>query len=112
MKNDMNDTRFLKTISSLKPGFRDYVKSLDIEQLEIKERRLEKFMERSLDESLWIQMILCLKFWLDDDSASLEKTDIFIEKSVNTGFDLLDVKPLKSILDLGKFLFHEKIHMN
>lgn len=112
LKNDMNDTRFLKTISSLKPGFRDYVKSLDIEQLEIKERRLEKFMERSLDESLWIQMILCLKFWLDDDSASLEKTDIFIEKSVNTGFDLLDVKPLKSILDLGKFLFHEKIHMN
>ena len=112
LKNDMNDTSFLKTISSLKPGFRNYVKSLDIEQLEIKERRLEKFMERSLDESLWIQMILCLKFWLDDDSASLEKTDIFIEKSVNTGFDLLDVKPLKSILDLGKFLFHEKIHMN
>ena len=48
LKNDMNDTSFLKTISSLKPGFREYIKSLDIEQLEIKERRLEKFMERSL----------------------------------------------------------------
>ena len=29
----------------------------------------------------------------------------------DTGFDLLDVKPLRSIIDLGKFLFNEKINM-
>lgn len=110
-RNNKNN-RFLKTISSFKPEFLKFIKTLDIEQIDVKDNRLEKIMGKSLDESLWVQMILCVKFWLDDDSASLEKTDIFIEKSVNTGFDLLDVKPIKSILDLGKFLFHEKIHMN
>jgi hypothetical protein len=69
-------------------------------------------MDRSLDESLWVQLILCFKFWMDDDSAGLEKTDIFIEKSINTGFDLLNVQPLQSVIDLGKFLFHEKSQMN
>ena len=112
LKSDKKEMGFQKVISSFKPEFRKYVKSLDIEQLDVKDNRIEKFMERSLDESLWIQMVLCLKFWLEDESASLEKTDIFIEKSVNTGFDLLNVKPIKSILDLGKFLFQEKIHMN
>jgi hypothetical protein len=50
-----------------------------------------------------------MKFWLEDTSSSFEKTDIFIEKSVNTSFDLLDIKPLKSIIDFGKFLFKEKV---
>jgi len=65
-----------------------------------------------VEESLWVQLILCFKFWMEDDSASLEKTDIFIEKSINTAFDLLNVQPLKSVIDLGKFLFHEKMQMN
>jgi hypothetical protein len=53
-----------------------------------------------------------MKFWLDDTSPSFEKTDIFIEKSVNTSFDVLNIQPLKSVIDLGKFLFKEKMHMN
>ena len=51
-----------------------------------------------------------LKFWLEDTSESFEKTDVFIEKSINTSFDLLDTKALKSMLDLGKFIFKEKKH--
>ena len=112
LERDKNSPRFLKTISSVKPGYNKFIKSLEIEKLDLKEARIEKFIDKSLEESLWAQFILCVKFWMDDDSASLEKTDIFIEKSINTGFDLLNVKPLKSILDLGKFLFHEKINMN
>ena len=53
--------------------------------------------------------MMIMKFWLDDTSPSFEKTDIFIEKSVHAGFDLIDIKPLKSVLDLGKFLFKEKM---
>ena len=53
-----------------------------------------------------------MKFWIDDTSPSFEKTDIFIEKSINTSFDILDVAPIKSIIDFGKFIFKEKIHMN
>ena len=52
---------------------------------------------------------MTLKFWLEDTSSSFEKTDIFIEKAVNTSFDLISVQPIKSIIDLGKFLFKEKM---
>jgi hypothetical protein len=46
---------------------------------------------------------------MEDTSAAFEKTDIFIEKSVNTSFDVLNITPLKSVLDFGKFLFKEKM---
>ena len=49
---------------------------------------------------------------MDDTSPAFEKTDIFIEKSVNTSFDVLNVVPLKSIIDFGKFIFKEKMQMN
>jgi hypothetical protein len=53
-------------------------------------------------------MLFLLKFWMDDTSKGFEKTDILIEKSVNTVVDLLDTKPLESLFDLGKFLWKEK----
>ena len=112
LERDKTSPRFLKTVSYFKPEFLQYIQALDIEKLDFKGAQIEKMVGKSLDESLWIQMVICLKFWMDDDSASLEKTDIFIEKSINTGFDLINVQPLKSIIDLGKFLFHEKMNMN
>ena len=59
-----------------------------------------------------MQLLITMRFWMEDASPSFEKTDVFIEKTINTGFDLLDVKPLKSVIDLGKFIFNEKISMN
>ena len=112
LDRDSNSPRFLKTIAAIKPKYVEFIETLDIEKLDLKSARIEKMMGKSIDESLWIQMVLCFKFWIDDDSAGLEKTDIFIEKSINTGFDLLNVQPLKSVIDLGKFLFHEKSKMN
>ena len=46
---------------------------------------------------------------MDDDSDQGEKTDIFIEKSINTGLELLNTQSLNNIIDLGKFLYAEKI---
>lgn len=112
LDRDKNSPLSIKTISSIKPKYLEFIETLEIEKLDLKNAKFEKIMGRSLDESLWVQLILCMKFWIEDDSAGLEKTDIFIEKSVNTGFDLLNIQPLKSVIDLGKFLFHEKIHMN
>ena len=80
--------------------------------LDIKQEQLEKIQDNALKESAWLQLLLTMKFWLDDTSASFEKTDIFIEKSVNTTFDVLDIAPLKSVLDFGIFLFKEKFQMN
>lgn len=101
----------LKVLKELRSAFSDYIAELEIETLDLKQEKLEKLKDKSIKETSWTQFMLTLKFWMEDSSAGFEKTDMFIEKSVNTGFDLLDVKPLKSIIDLGKFLYKEKIQM-
>lgn len=107
-----NQLKSLQTLSELKKSFSSYIEGLNIETLDLKEERLEKLQQRTLKESAWFQLLVTMKFWIDDTSASFEKTDIFIEKSVKASFDLIDTTPLKSIIDLGKFLFKEKVHMN
>jgi hypothetical protein len=102
----------LQTMSELKRSFVKYIANLDIETIDIKQETIDKIQQKAIQESAWIQFVLTLKFWLDDTSASFEKTDIFIEKSVNTSFDILNIAPLKSVIDFGKFLFKEKMHMN
>ena len=107
-----NSLKGLKVLAGLKHHFTNYINELGIQMLDIKQEQLEKIQEKALKESAWLQLLLTIKFWLDDASPSFEKTDIFIEKSVNTTFDVLDVAPLKSVIDLGKFLFKEKFQMN
>ena len=102
----------LKTLTKLKHTFSDYFDTLDIETIDIKEKRLEQIQDKALQESAWIQLLITIKFWLDDTSASFEKTDLFIEKTVNASFDIIDIKPIKTVMDLGKFLFKEKFQMN
>ncbi|EGV43839.1 TetR/AcrR family transcriptional regulator [Bizionia argentinensis JUB59] len=99
----------LSSLSSLREAFKNYIDTLDIETIDIKEPRIVKLQDSAKQESFWIQLMMVMKFWLDDTSSSFEKTDIFIEKSIHAGFDLMDIKPLKSVLDLGKFLFKEKM---
>ncbi|MGO1751977.1 MAG: TetR family transcriptional regulator C-terminal domain-containing protein, partial [Psychroflexus sp.] len=69
-----------------------------------------KFLQRNKKiyaEGTWLQFLFLLKFWKEDDSASFEKTDVAIEKSVNTIFDILDNSALERVFDLGKFLYKE-----
>ncbi len=102
----------LKALKELKKSFSEYVEGLDISTLDLKQEKLEKIQERTLKETFWFQLLVTIKFWLDDSSKGFEKTDIFIEKSVNASFDLMDTTPIKSVLDFGKFLFKEKMNMN
>lgn len=106
-----NKLKGLALLSELKQSFAHYINELEIETLDIKEERINKLQRRALQESAWVQLLVTLKFWMNDSSPSFEKTDIFIEKSVNTSFDVLNITPLKSVIDLGKFLFKEKIPM-
>jgi hypothetical protein len=102
----------LLLLSELKSGFTDYYDGLDIETLDIQQEQIDSIQKKALRESAWVQFLLLLKFWMEDSSPSFEKTDIFIEKSVNTSFDVLNISPLKSVIDLGKFIVREKMHMN
>ena len=89
--------------------FLAFVDQLDLGGFEIKNKRIDDFKDNVVNESYWVQMLVTLKFWLDDDSADFEKTDLFIEKSIAASFELAQTKPLKSVVDFGKFLFKEKM---
>ena len=102
----------LKTLSKLRTSFIDYVETLNIKTIDFKEEKIEKAQKKIIGESAWIQLLITLKFWLEDESHGFEKTDIFIEKMLNTSFDIAANSSLKSIVDLGKFLYKEKMQMN
>ncbi|WP_298765970.1 TetR family transcriptional regulator C-terminal domain-containing protein [uncultured Polaribacter sp.] len=106
------DLKKLKNLKHLGKDFKTYVKNIGIEKIDLKEERLEKIQDKGIEESSWLHLLITMKFWLDDTSASFEKTDIFIEKSINARFDLMDIKPLKSIIDFGKFILKEKVNFN
>jgi len=112
LKEHKEHLKLLKSLTVLKKHFSNYIALLDIETIDFKQEQLEKIQKRGLKESAWLQLLITLRFWMDDQSPSFEKTDIFIEKSVKASFDLIDTTPLRSIIDLGKFIYKEKIHMN
>jgi hypothetical protein len=99
----------LKLLKGLKKVFTDFVDTLDIKTLDLNQERLENLQNRAINETAWLQFVMTMKFWLDDTSSSFDKTDQYIEKSVNASFDLIDNTPLKSIVDFGKFIFKEKL---
>jgi hypothetical protein len=71
---------------------------------------IDRFVDRAKGESFWAQLLFLIDFWRHDESEDLEKTDIAIEKSVKATMDLIDVTPIKSIFDLGKFIWKERIN--
>ena len=112
LNENCNKLENLRKLKGLRSKFLDYIDRLDIEVLQIKNKQLELLKDGIVQESYWVQLMMTLKFWLDDTSTSFDKTDIFIEKSINASFDLINISSLKSIVDLGKFLVKEKISMN
>ncbi|WFB69136.1 TetR/AcrR family transcriptional regulator [Chryseobacterium sp. WX] len=107
-----NDKLHLAKISNqLKETHRQFVKTLDFNDWEMIQKAkddLKNFHEKAREEALWIHLVSAIEFWKKDTSPSFEKTDIFIEKTIDTGFELMENEPLRKIVDLGKFLFKEK----
>lgn len=109
-KNDK--LKSLESLKELRAAFQHFIETLDFNLPNIKQETINKIQAKSVKESAWIHLLMTLKFWLDDTSPSFEKTDIFIEKSVHASLDLIDITPLKNVIDFGKFLFKEKMQMN
>ena len=108
LKEDKNKLKSLSKLTDLRKHFKQFFDTLDIEKIDLKQEKLIEFQEKTMSEMAWFQFLFTLKFWIEDTSLSFEKTDIFIEKSVNTSFDLMDIAPLKSLIDFGKFMWQEK----
>jgi hypothetical protein len=94
----------------LRTHYIQFVSGVISEEMLVKQEKLQNIQEKAIQESFWVQLVLTMKFWLDDSSPALEKTDIYIEKSINTAFELMNAFPLDSLFDFGKFLFKEKIY--
>lgn len=99
----------LNDFKEMRRHFKDFVRDIMETSTSELSTRVAKVAQPVFSEGAWIQFLFILKFWMDDTSKGFEKTDIIIEKSVNTVVDLLDTKPLESLFDLGKFLWKEKI---
>lgn len=112
LKENSTMLKGLMQLSGLRNGFKDFVSSIISDEYRLKQERFQDIQEKALQESAWIQLLMTLKFWLDDTSATFEKTDIYIEKSVKASFELMNTAPLESLIDFGKFLFKEKIQHN
>ncbi|EJL59807.1 TetR family transcriptional regulator C-terminal domain-containing protein [Flavobacterium sp. CF136] len=110
LKLNRNPLKNLVQLTLLRDSFKEYVSEILTDDYRIEQEKLQKFQEKGIQESAWLQLMLTIKFWMDDASAAFEKTDIFIEKSVNASFELMNVAPMNHLIDLGKFLFKEKIY--
>ncbi|QBO58893.1 TetR family transcriptional regulator C-terminal domain-containing protein [Chryseobacterium salivictor] len=115
--SDKNNLDHLKKLCTLKKEFQSFIKTLAISQPLMESQnenmaKIERFKNKGIEELYWGHFLTTLKFWIEDTSSNFEKTDIFIEKSVDTSFELFEIKPLKKLVDLGKFLFNEKIKNN
>lgn len=103
-----NQLKNLAQLSGLRHSFKKFINDITTDEFRIQQKKIQDIQEKALQESAWIQFLFTLKFWLEDESAAFEKTDIFIEKSVKLSFELMNTAPLNSLIDFGKFLFKEK----
>ena len=111
LKLEINSLHAIKKLNILRKKFLDFIDELDLGGHDLKNKHLDNIKNSVVNESYWIQLLATMKFWMEDDSADFEKTDLFIEKSIAASFELANTKPLKSVVDFGKFLFKEKISM-
>ncbi len=102
----------LRKLKHLKRQHQDFIHSLNIKNLDFLGKLpegLRKYQDKPVEEVLWMHFISVLKYWQHDDSAGFEKTDVFIEKSLDTGFEMIESPVIDKLFDLGKFLWKDKI---
>lgn len=112
LQEDKNHLKNLMQLSTLRTHFKKFIADITTAEVRIQQEKIKEFQEKAIQESAWIQFLFTLKFWLEDGSPNFEKTDIYIEKSVKLSFELMNVAPINSLIDFGKFIFKEKMQNN
>ncbi len=107
----------VRKLWSLRRDFIQFTKTLHHEPMVNSEnnasmRRPRQMKNGAKDELYWNHFVSVIKFWQSDKSRNFEKTDIYIEKSVDTAYEVLNQTPVKKIVDLAKFIFNDKIRPN
>lgn len=109
LKEHRDVMRNLMQLKGLRKHVKGFASELIAEANEEKSLSFLKQSETVFSEGAWIQTLFLLKFWIEDSSPAFENTDVAIEKSVRAIFDVFQTQPLESLLDLGKFLWKEKM---
>ena len=109
LEKDENQMKNMKQLKGLRKNIKSFAKELIEDDNDEKSYSFLKRNEAIYSEGAWIQFVFLLKFWKEDRSPDFEKTDVAIEKSVNTIFDVFDNTPLEKVFDFGKFLYKETI---
>jgi hypothetical protein len=110
LPKDYSEFQKLKSLKALKSTFKEFI-SVYIPGLARKTdiENINKITQPLVEEGLWMQFLFLLHFWVHDSSRKFEKTDILIEKTVSTSFEVMNSLPIKSVLDFGKFLWKERM---
>jgi hypothetical protein len=82
LKEHQNQLKNLMQLSSLRIVFKNYVTEIMTDEVRTQYEKLQNFQEKAIQESAWIQFLLTLKFWIEDESPAFEKTDIYIENQL------------------------------
>ena len=112
LSNSVDKMQKLSSLRRLRKSFKQFTSGLIEQGNNSKKSLLTKHPELIFSEGAWLQLLFLLKFWMEDSSPSFEKTDMAIEKSVQTVFELFDNTPLDSVIDFGKFLWNEKFKIS
>lgn len=113
LKDDLRQS--IRLLKPLKSVHHQFISTLALENGKLFEKapeRFKNFAGRSKEELLWLHFLSVLDFWKKDTSSGFEKTDLYIEKSIDTGFDIIQNPLIDKFIDLGKFLWKEKFQVS
>jgi hypothetical protein len=100
--------------SGMKTFFQTYLKnlhqSISCNSVKMGGEAVESILSFGFINAYWTELILLIEFWNTDDSNGYEKTDIAIEKTLKATQEIRSIEPLKSVIDLGKFIWKEKFN--
>ncbi|PVW16353.1 TetR family transcriptional regulator C-terminal domain-containing protein [Marixanthomonas spongiae] len=110
LKEHKDIMKNLAQLKGLRSRVKEFASDLISQKNEEKNLKILKQPVSVFSEGAWLQTLFILKYWMEDNSAAFEKTDIVIEKSVRAIFDVFDNTPLESVVDFGKFLWKDKMN--
>ncbi len=108
LEGHKNPLEGLAQLKDFRNHFLAFIQSILGSRTMLPDEKLRKIESKVMKEGAWLQFLFTLKFWMNDTSPSFEKTDVLIEKSVRASFDVMENIPMKSLVDLGKFLWKER----
>lgn len=109
LSKEKSPLKNLEQLSGLRYKVKGFAKELAKEENSQRPAASLNKSEMIFSESVWLQQLFLLRFWKNDSSVKFESTDVAIEKSVNTLFELFDTTPLERVFDFGRFLWKEKM---